>query len=683
MHIRWIKKAADSMTDYSHPGVQQQNSTTTNSSTISQESNQQNGTTNNTTSQESNEQNQFIIELTTHLPKVLADKYTVLSELGRGSYGLVLKVAEKNDNSKQWAIKLIDLRENPTVGLDVNMLHELSSLKRLNHPNIVQIREVVYEEEQPTNERARQQADTSRHPKLAFVLELADFDLNDMICGWLFEPDNPQAEHTIPMRQQWAYQILCALNYLHANDILHLDLKPKNVLIKNTNVKLADFGLEQRDKDGFKMDGQSVVTYPQRAPELQCSSPTYGPPVDIWSAGVVFLDLFFQVDLFWRDAGPFDNSEANLMNNIHANIGLPSKGWYAKYRSNRAGSWCPIVDAQDKDTLQRNLPTQILSAEEQVYFRQYYGEQQYNQIWDLITRCLQLDPDRRITAADALNHPFFVQYCQQGNICQTCLAPDHYHIPDKPSYQLSSLVEQQLEQLYQNYKKQLISVNPPSVSTLAQFGEEIYNRCVNALPNSFMSQWTVWERTALESIAVVVAMKLLNYPFVVDFKTQMIRLLNESRPFDNSDMNELELFVSQVEDWDYDGPVNNNNNKNGTNSMNGLTIPRVLREWTAEQKNQMDQIRQQLATVNRDFYRISAREIPTLTDFIGNAEKRMNSDEERQTFLVPLQNQLTELQQQVAQLEQEQDQLYSQLDQLNNASNWTQNISTNASTPAP
>lgn len=94
-----------------------------------------------------------------------------------------------------------------------------------------------------------------------------------------------------------AWQILCALKYMHSADIIHRDLKPANLLInKACTVKLADFGLARWIKgvDAFvdPVLTDYIATRWYRAPEVLLGAPTYGPPVDVWGFGCILVEIY-------------------------------------------------------------------------------------------------------------------------------------------------------------------------------------------------------------------------------------------------------------------------------------------------------------------------------------------------------------------------------------------------------
>ena len=104
------------------------------------------------------------------------------------------------------------------------ILREINLLRKLNHPYVVNIIDVL-EPKEPDN------FDT-----LYVVLELAESDLKKVIKSAI----HLQIKHIITV----VYNLLCAVKYLHSANVLHRDLKPANILInEDCSIKICDFGL--------------------------------------------------------------------------------------------------------------------------------------------------------------------------------------------------------------------------------------------------------------------------------------------------------------------------------------------------------------------------------------------------------------------------------------------------------
>lgn len=146
------------------------------------------------------------------------DRYQKLEKIGEGTYGVVYKAKDKQ-NEDVIALKKIRL-EHDDEGVPSTAIREISLLKEVQHPNIVDLKQVIHEDN-----------------KLYLVFEYLDHDLKKFL-------DKNGAPLTPSQVKSTLYQLLMGLAYCHAHRIIHRDLKPQNLLLdKNGTVKLADFGL--------------------------------------------------------------------------------------------------------------------------------------------------------------------------------------------------------------------------------------------------------------------------------------------------------------------------------------------------------------------------------------------------------------------------------------------------------
>jgi len=181
-------------------------------------------------------------------------KFAVISKVGEGTYGVVYKAHDLEDESKPIvALKKIWLGDKDE-GVPVTTLREVALLHNLHHVNIVRMREFV-----------------TVPPRIYLVFEYLDQDLK--VCL------DTKFRNGMPARlvKSCLLQILRGLAFCHSSQILHRDLKPQNVLIDNAGfVKLADFGLARAMQPMHKQQyTNEVVTLWYRAPELLLGAQDY------------------------------------------------------------------------------------------------------------------------------------------------------------------------------------------------------------------------------------------------------------------------------------------------------------------------------------------------------------------------------------------------------------------------
>ena len=184
--------------------------------------------------------------------------------------------------------------------------------------------------------------------------------------------------------------------YCHHHRVLHRDLKPPNLLInREGQLKLADFGLARAFGIPVRSYTHEVVTLWYRAPDVLMGSRKYSTPVDIWSVGCIFAEMANGRPLV---AG---SSEKDQLDRIFRLLGTPNVQEYPalaelpEYASLLGGNGAngnynaPPTYPPPSNGLASLVPT--LPPEG----------------LDLLSRMLQYDPGKRITASQALEHAFF------------------------------------------------------------------------------------------------------------------------------------------------------------------------------------------------------------------------------------------------------------------------------------
>lgn len=296
------------------------------------------------------------------------ERYQKLEKIGEGTYGVVYK-AKDRVTGEIIALKKIRL-EAEDEGIPSTAIREISLLKELQHPNIVRLYDVVHTER-----------------KLTLVFEFLDQDLKKYldVCG--------DAGLDPPILKSFLYQLLTGVAYCHNHRVLHRDLKPPNLLInREGQLKLADFGLARAFGIPVRSYTHEVVTLWYRAPDVLLGSRKYSTPVDVWSVGCIFAEMANGRPLV---AG---TSESDQLDRIFRLLGTPSPSKdypglvdlpeyspdaLPRYPPPRGGfgALCPTLDAAGVD---------------------------------LLSKMLRYDPAERITAADALEHPFFYDMTGRG-----------------------------------------------------------------------------------------------------------------------------------------------------------------------------------------------------------------------------------------------------------------------------
>lgn len=288
------------------------------------------------------------------------NRYSSLGKIGEGTYGVVYKAL---DQQTQQVVALKQIRlDNQDEGVPCTAIREIALLKGLRHPNIVKLLDVIH---------------TNR--KLILVFEFVDRgDLKKFM-----------EEQTLDFKmiKSFLYQILSAVDFCHQNSILHRDLKPQNLLIsKDGEVKLADFGLARPFGIPIKKLTHEVVTLWYRSPDVLLGNQHYGTAVDIWSIGCIFAEMALGQPLF---AG---KDEKEQLIRIYKVLGTPTQE-----------TWPNLKELPKYNILTSN-PEFSMNYQRVPFSKTFEGKLDIACV-DLLEKMLCYNPEKRITASEALKHP--------------------------------------------------------------------------------------------------------------------------------------------------------------------------------------------------------------------------------------------------------------------------------------
>nr|XP_002720970.3 cyclin-dependent kinase 4 [Oryctolagus cuniculus] len=290
-------------------------------------------------------------------------RYEPVAEIGVGAYGTVYKARDPHSGHFV-ALKSVRVPNGGGAGggLPISTVREVALLRRLEafeHPNVVRLMDVCATSR------------TDREIKVTLVFEHVDQDLRTYLDK--APPPGLPAETIKDLMRQF----LRGLDFLHANCIVHRDLKPENILVTSSGtVKLADFGLARIYSYQMALT-PVVVTLWYRAPEVLLQS-TYATPVDMWSAGCIFAEMFRRKPLFCG------NSEADQLGKIFDLIGLPPEDDWPRDVSLPRAAFSPRGP--------RPVQSVVPELEES-------GAQ-------LLLEMLTFSPHKRISACRALQHSY-------------------------------------------------------------------------------------------------------------------------------------------------------------------------------------------------------------------------------------------------------------------------------------
>ncbi|KAM0948045.1 putative protein kinase CAMK-CAMKL-CHK1 family [Dioscorea sansibarensis] len=199
---------------------------------------------------------------------ILMQKYELGRLLGQGTFAKVYHGRDLK-NSQSVAIKVIDKEKVSKVGLVDQIKREISVMRLIRHPHVVQLFEVM-----------------ASKTKIYFVMEYVKGGelFNKLLKGKLKED----------VVRKYFQQLISSVDFCHSRGVYHRDLKPENLLLDDEgDLKVSDFGLsalaESKRQDGLLHTTCGTPAYV--APEVISRRGYEGSKADIWSCGVILFVL--------------------------------------------------------------------------------------------------------------------------------------------------------------------------------------------------------------------------------------------------------------------------------------------------------------------------------------------------------------------------------------------------------
>ncbi|XP_061669795.1 mitogen-activated protein kinase 6 isoform X2 [Syngnathoides biaculeatus] len=304
----------------------------------------------------------------------LGSRYMDLKPLGYGGNGLVFSAVD-TDCDKRVAVKKIILTDPQSVK---HALREIKIIRRLDHDNIVK----VFETLGPSGRRLTEDVVSLTEVNSVYIVqEYMETDLCQLLERGLLSEGHARL---------FMYQLLRGLKYIHSANVLHRDLKPANLFVNTEDLvlKIGDFGLARIMDPHYSHKGhlsEGLVTKWYRSPRLLLSPNNYTKAIDMWAAGCIFAEMLTGKTLF---AGAHELEQMQLI--------LES---------------IPVLREEDRQELHSVIPVFIRNdmSKPQTPLTKLLPDVS-PQALDFLEKILTFNPMDRLTAEEALAHPYMSDY---------------------------------------------------------------------------------------------------------------------------------------------------------------------------------------------------------------------------------------------------------------------------------
>jgi len=296
----------------------------------------------------------------------ILDRYQNLHRIGSGAQGMVCAAYDTTIKQKV-AIKKLS-RPFQNVTHSKRAFRELKLMKITNHKNIIGLLNVF------TPDKG-----LDEFQDLYLVMELMDASLCQVVQ---MDLDHERLSYLL-------YQMFCGIKHLHSAGIIHRDLKPSNIVVKSDcSLKILDFGLARTAGCAFTMTPYVVTRY-YRAPEIILGM-GYSENVDVWSIGCIFGEMI-------RGSVMFPGSDhIDQWNKVIELLGTPPQSFFDRLQPS-VRMYCSNCPRQNGYSIDDLFPEELFPTG---------NRENVRQARDLLSKMLVIDPSKRITITEALNHPY-------------------------------------------------------------------------------------------------------------------------------------------------------------------------------------------------------------------------------------------------------------------------------------
>ncbi|KAL3307815.1 hypothetical protein Ciccas_013661, partial [Cichlidogyrus casuarinus] len=301
------------------------------------------------------------------------DDYQITRKLGRGKYSEVFEGINVVNNQK-CVIKVLKPVKKKKIKREIKILENLRGVT-----NIISLQAVVKDPISRTPALIFEHVDNKEHKEL--YANFTDYDI-----------------------RFYMFEILRALDACHSMGIMHRDVKPHNIMIDHgqRKLRLIDWGLAEFYHPGQEYNVRVASRY-FKGPELLLDYQYYDYSLDMWSLGCVFASMIFRKEPFFHG---HDNNDQLVR--IAKVLGTDELFAYiSKYEMDLDERFTDILGQHARKRWER-----FIHGENQSFVS--------SQAIDLLDKLLKYDHQARLTAKEAMEHPYFGQIVRERGGLDRC-----------------------------------------------------------------------------------------------------------------------------------------------------------------------------------------------------------------------------------------------------------------------
>jgi casein kinase II subunit alpha len=300
------------------------------------------------------------------------DNYEIVRKLGRGKYSEVFEGVNVLNNEK-CVIKILKPVKKKKIKREIKILQNLNG-----GVNIIRLYDVVRDQQ-------------SKTPSLVFeYVNNTDFKV--------LYPTFQDADI-----RYYIYEVLRALDYCHSHGIMHRDVKPHNIMIDHEKklVRLIDWGLAEFYHPGTEYNVRVASRY-FKGPELLVDFQLYDYSLDMWSLGCMFASMIFRKEPFFHGHDNYDQ-----LVKIAKVLGTDDLFAYLeKYEIELDPHFDDVLGSQ-QNRFPKKEWNKFITSENQKFAS--------NEAIDFLDGLLRYDHQARLTAKEAMAHPYFESVKKEKN----------------------------------------------------------------------------------------------------------------------------------------------------------------------------------------------------------------------------------------------------------------------------